>query len=573
MAEDNTQNQYVVLARKYRPQTFEDLLGQDALVQTLTNAIKNNRLHHAYILTGIRGVGKTTTARLIARALNCIGLDGKGGPTIRPCGVCENCKAIAAGRHIDVLELDAASRTGVDDMRELLDGVGYKPTNARYKVYIIDEVHMLSKGAFNALLKTLEEPPAHVKFIFATTEIRKVPVTILSRCQRFDLQRLNIETLVTLFKKIISAEGIEAQDEALEIVARAADGSARDGLSMLDQAIVLGDGKIKTDAVIEMIGLADRNKTLELVEKLISGDMQSVLHNLGNQYQNGANPISILQDLIDVTHMLARAKIVPATLGSEMLSENERKLCEKLSSSISIAVLSRMWQMLIKGISELNSAPMPLKALEMILVRVAYSANLPTPAELLSEVKKKSSLSVISHVNDAKAVQTEPVKQFVAESKAVEEKADNSVNQEAQNTDINFSLNDFVLYLTEHKKLLLLYGVKNDISIEEFASGHIKMAISDKIAPDFMQNFHKELEAASGIKWKVDIRRGPLGETLADKERAALEQDKQSVSEYPLIKAILSEFPGAKIDTLVRKVSREETEDEENLIVNTYDEE
>ena len=573
MAEDNTQNQYVVLARKYRPQTFEDLLGQDALVQTLTNAIKNNRLHHAYILTGIRGVGKTTTARLIARALNCIGLDGKGGPTIRPCGVCENCKAIAAGRHIDVLELDAASRTGVDDMRELLDGVGYKPTNARYKVYIIDEVHMLSKGAFNALLKTLEEPPAHVKFIFATTEIRKVPVTILSRCQRFDLQRLNIETLVTLFKKIITAEGIESQDEALEIVARAADGSARDGLSMLDQAIVLGDGKIKTDAVIEMIGLADRNKTLELFEKLISGDMQSVLHNLGNQYQNGANPTSILQDLIDVTHMLARAKIVPATLGSEMLSESERKLCEKLSSSISIAVLSRMWQMLIKGISELNSAPMPLKALEMILVRVAYSAHLPTPAELLSEVKKKSSLSVISPVNNVKAVQTEPVKQFVAESKAVEEKADNSVNQEAQNTDINFSLNDFVLYLTEHKKLLLLYGVKNDISIEEFASGHIKMAISDKIAPDFMQNFHKELEAASGIKWKVDIRRGPLGETLADKERAALEQDKQSVSEYPLIKAILSEFPGAKIDTLVRKVSREETEDEENLIVNTYDEE
>ena len=235
--------------------------------------------------------------------------------------MCENCKAIAAGRHIDVLELDAASRTGVDDMRELLDGVGYKPTNARYKVYIIDEVHMLSKGAFNALLKTLEEPPAHVKFIFATTEIRKVPVTILSRCQRFDLQRLNIETLVALFKKIITAEGIEAQDEALEIVARAADGSARDGLSMLDQAIVLGDGKIKTDAVIEMIGLADRNKTLELFEQLISGDMQAVLYNLGNQYQNGANPTSILQVLIDVTHMLARAKIVPATLGSDMLSE------------------------------------------------------------------------------------------------------------------------------------------------------------------------------------------------------------------------------------------------------------
>ena len=244
MAETKNNNQYVALARKYRPQRFEDLLGQDALVQTLTNAIKNNRLHHAYILTGIRGVGKTTTARLIARAINCIGPDGKGGPTIHPCGECENCKAIAADRHIDVIELDAASKTGVDDMREILDGVKYKPVSARYKVYIIDEVHMLSKSAFNALLKTLEEPPAHVKFIFATTEIRKVPVTILSRCQRFDLERLSIETLTTLFKKVLAAEKIDAEEEALHLVARAADGSARDGLSMLDQAIVLGDGKI-----------------------------------------------------------------------------------------------------------------------------------------------------------------------------------------------------------------------------------------------------------------------------------------------------------------------------------------
>ncbi|MBQ2810931.1 MAG: DNA polymerase III subunit gamma/tau [Alphaproteobacteria bacterium] len=564
--EDNT-NQYVVLARKYRPQTFEDLLGQDALVQTLTNAIKNNRLHHAYILTGIRGVGKTTTARLIARALNCMGLDGKGGPTIRPCGACENCKAIAAGRHIDVLELDAASRTGVDDMRELLDGVGYKPTNARYKIYIIDEVHMLSKGAFNALLKTLEEPPAHVKFIFATTEIRKVPITILSRCQRFDLQRLNIETLVKLFKKIVTAENIEAQDEALEIVARAADGSARDGLSMLDQAIVLGDGKIKTDTVIEMIGLADRNKTLDLFEKLISGDVASVLHNLSEQYKNGANPLSVLQDLIDITHTIARVKIVPSTLNTQMLSENEKVLCEKLSSDVSIAVLSRMWQMLIKGISELNSAPMPLKALEMILIRVAYSANLPTPMEVLNEVKKNSDVSHVRVAKQAEKMVEKPLeKAEPAEFKAKENKP--------ENIDINFSFNDFVTYLEDNKKMLLLYGVKNDISVEEFGSGHIKMAISDKVAPDFMQNFNKELELASGIKWQVQIRRGPLGETLADKEKNALENDKKSVSEYPLVKAILSEFYGAKIDTLVRKVSDDAQNDEdENLNINIYEEE
>lgn len=573
MALESDKNQYVVLARKYRPQTFEDLLGQDALVQTLTNAIKNNRLHHAYILTGIRGVGKTTTARLIARALNCIGIDGNGGPTIRPCGVCENCKAIAGGRHIDVLELDAASRTGVDDMRELLDGVGYKPTNARYKVYIIDEVHMLSKGAFNALLKTLEEPPAHVKFIFATTEIRKVPITILSRCQRFDLQRLSIETLVTLFKKIVSAEGILAQDEALEIVARAADGSARDGLSMLDQAIVLGDGKIKTDTVIEMIGLADRNKTLQLFEELIAGDMPSVLRNLAEQYKNGANPLSVLQDLIDVTHMLARVKIVPMTLSSQMLSENERKLCEKLSSDVSIAVLSRMWQMLIKGIYEINSAPVPLKALEMILIRVAYSANLPTPIEILSEVKKKSDINYIQPKTTGfiEKKDNKPINVFPISKETQQE----SPEKAPEKTDINFSLQDFVAYLEDHKKMLLLYGVKNDISVEEFASGYIKMAISEKAAPDFMQNFNKELEVASGIKWKVDIRRGPLGETLSDKEKALIEQDKRSVSEYPLVKAILSEFPDAKIDTVIRKVSQEETKEQDNeeFNINTYEEE
>lgn len=326
MAEENTnENQYVVLARKYRPQNFEDLLGQDALVQTLTNAIQNNRLHHAYILTGIRGVGKTTTARLIARALNCTGADGKGGPTIHPCGVCDNCKAIAAGRHMDVMELDAASHTGVDDIRELLDSARYAPTNARYKVYIIDEVHMLSKGAFNALLKTLEEPPAHVKFIFATTEIRKVPVTILSRCQRFDLQRLSVETLTQLFTKILANENITAETEALDIIAKAADGSARDGLSLLDQAIVLSNGNINTDVVKKMLGLADRSQTLTLFENLVNGNMEAVLKDISEQYTNGATPMIVLQDLINITHDLAKVKIIPALLNSTSLSEIEKK--------------------------------------------------------------------------------------------------------------------------------------------------------------------------------------------------------------------------------------------------------
>lgn len=386
MADNNSQ--YVALARKYRPQTFEDLLGQDALVQTLTNAIQNNRLHHAYILTGIRGVGKTTTARLIARAINCTGTDGQGGPTIHPCGVCENCKAIAADRHIDVIELDAASKTGVDDMREILDGVRYKPTMARYKVYIIDEVHMLSKSAFNALLKTLEEPPAHVMFIFATTEIRKVPVTILSRCQRFDLQRISIETLVQLFHKVLAAENIEAENDALHMVARAADGSARDGLSMLDQAIVLGNGKIDDATVKNMLGLADRRQTFTLYEKLLEGNLAAVLEILQQLYKDGATPMLVIQDLVDITHLLAKIKIIPDFINDASVSESDREMCKKLNTA-PIAILSKIWQMLIKGISELQYANVQIDALEMILMRIAYSANLPTPADLLKELKKK----------------------------------------------------------------------------------------------------------------------------------------------------------------------------------------
>lgn len=592
MAEENTDNQYVVLARKYRPQTFEDLLGQDALVQTLTNAIKNNRLHHAYILTGIRGVGKTTTARLIARALNCTGLDGKGGPTIHPCGVCENCRAIAAGRHIDVMELDAASRTGVDDMRELLDGVRYKPTNARYKVYIIDEVHMLSKGAFNALLKTLEEPPAHVKFIFATTEIRKVPVTILSRCQRFDLQRLSIETLMQLFHKIIAAENLKADEEALEMVARAADGSARDGLSMLDQAIVLGDGKIKTETVIEMIGLADRTQTLALFEHLIAGSIPDVLKNLQLQYKNGANPMAVLQDLIDVTHMLTKAKIVPAALNTEMLSENDRELCTKLAGSLSVAVLSRMWQMMLKGLTELNSAPAPLDALEMILIRIAYSASLPTPAELLEEVKKKSDLNPIAPKISVSTPQIatvhtmpQPANSFVAKPTITPapQPEVKSVSAPAPTPSAPCPMNNIsqlAAYLEEHKKMRLEYSLKNDVSIENFGNWQIELTLSDKAPVDFVSNLRQVLTEATGGEWQIIQHRGTLGETLADKENAAIDADKRSAAEHPLVKAVYAEFKGARIDTITRKISEtapedsdtEEENDKENT-TQTYEEE
>lgn len=555
MAEEED-NQYVVLARKYRPQNFEDLLGQDALVQTLTNAIKNNRLHHAYILTGIRGVGKTTTARLIAKALNCTGLDGKGGPTIHPCGVCENCKAIAAGRHIDVMELDAASRTGVDDIREILDGVRYKPTNARYKIYIIDEVHMLSKNAFNALLKTLEEPPAHVKFIFATTEIRKVPVTVLSRCQRFDLQRLTIEDLTKLFNKIVAAENLKAEDEALHMIAKAADGSARDGLSLLDQAISLGAGVVKTDIVKEMIGLADRSQTFELFEKLVLGDTKETIIKLQEQYKNGANPTTLLQDLINITHLLAKTKLVPSFVNDPSLSEAEKELCQRLGAKVSIAVLSKMWQMMIKGLGELQVAPVQIDALEMILIRIAYSASLPTPYELLNDVKKNSNLSLS---RPAAAATSAPAPVF-REAPAAEPDSELSDTPKFQAFD---RLTDLVNYLEQKKMPLAEYALKNDVSVSEFSNGFIKMTVSEKIHPDFILNLHKILTEATGLTWKIELSRGALGVTLADLERAAEEEEKRNIMEYPLVKAIMAEFKGAKIETATRRIT--ETDDDEEI--------
>ena len=566
MADNN--NQYVALARKYRPQTFEDLLGQDALVQTLTNAIQNNRLHHAYILTGIRGVGKTTTARLIARAINCTGTDGKGGPTIHPCGECENCKAIAADRHIDVIELDAASKTGVDDMREILDGVRYKPTMARYKVYIIDEVHMLSKSAFNALLKTLEEPPAHVMFIFATTEIRKVPVTILSRCQRFDLQRISIETLVKLFHKVLTAENIEAEDEALHAVARAADGSARDGLSMLDQAIVLGNGKIDANTVKNMLGLADRQQTFTMYEKLLEGNVAEVLQILHQLYTDGATPMLVIQDLVDITHLLAKVKILPDYINDSSISENDREMCKKLNTA-PIAILSKIWQMLIKGISELQYANVQIDALEMILMRITYSANMPTPADLLKELKKKSGLNKAAAPNKIALTTTAAA---VSETHIASELTEDN-GFELSNPE------DLAKLLNTKRQMLLLYAVKNDMSFKEFAAGRMHIALSEKADKDLIANLRKFLAKETGVSWVIDIDYEPLGETLAYKETKELERDKKNISEYPLVKAILSEFNGAKIETVIRKaVEDAENEEAADFIIpeensETYEEE
>tara|TARA_R110002110_G_scaffold27701_2_gene100372 strand:+ start:4135 stop:6234 length:2100 start_codon:yes stop_codon:yes gene_type:complete len=381
---------YRVLARKYRPSDFSSLIGQEAMVQTLSNAIASGRLAHAFILTGVRGVGKTSTARIIARALNCTGPDGSGEPTAEPCGVCENCVAIAEDRHVDVMEMDAASRTGVDDIRELIDGVLYRPVSARYKIYIIDEVHMLSRNAFNALLKTLEEPPEHVKFIFATTEIRKVPVTVLSRCQRFDLRRVKFDVLVDHFARIAEIEGATIARGAIGLIARAADGSVRDGLSLLDQAIAHSgpETEINEDIVRDMLGVAERVQVFDLFEQLMKGEIAAALTRFDSMYHAGADPVTILQDLAELTHWLTRLKAAPDAAEATPTSDLDLDRGRDVSGRLAMSALARTWQMLLKGLSEVRNAPSAAQAAEMVLVRIAYTAELPSPAEAIAALDK-----------------------------------------------------------------------------------------------------------------------------------------------------------------------------------------
>src|SRR5439155_13460053 len=366
---------YRVLARKYRPQTFAELIGQDAMVKTLANAIARGRVAHAFLLTGVRGVGKTSTARLIAKSLNCVGPDGQGGPTITPCNVCEPCRAISEGRHIDVIEMDAASHTGIDDIREIIDAVRYASVSARYKIYIIDEVHMLSKSAFNALLKTLEEPPEHVKFLFATTEVNKVPVTVLSRCQRFDLRRISAEKLAAHFTEVAKLEGVEIEPEAVGMIARAAEGSARDGLSILDQAIAHGAGTVTAEQVRDMLGLADRGRIRRLLQLVLSGDANATLTELDEAHELGIDPTQLLRGLMEALHSATRAKA--GARSDALQSAEERESAGQMAGALSWGTIHRLWQMLLKGLQDVEIAPDPREAAEMALLRLIHAADLP----------------------------------------------------------------------------------------------------------------------------------------------------------------------------------------------------
>ena len=380
---DSSSPAYRVLARKYRPETFADLVGQDAMVRTLKNAFETGRIAQAFIMTGIRGTGKTTTARIIAKGMNCIGPDGNGGPTTDPCGVCEHCMAIMEGRHVDVMEMDAASRTGVGDIREIIDSVHYRAASARYKIYIIDEVHMLSTSAFNALLKTLEEPPEHVKFIFATTEIRKVPVTVLSRCQRFDLRRIDPEQMITMLRRIADAEKAQIADDALALITRAAEGSARDATSLLDQAISHGAGETTAEQVRAMLGLADRGRVLDLFDLIMKGDAAGALGELSGQYAEGADPMAVLRDLAEIAHWVSVVKITPEAAEDPTIGPDERDRGRAMAEALPMRVLTRMWQMLLKSLEEVAQAPNSMMAAEMAVIRMTHVAELPAPEDLV----------------------------------------------------------------------------------------------------------------------------------------------------------------------------------------------
>jgi DNA polymerase-3 subunit gamma/tau len=548
---------YRVLARKYRPRDFSGLIGQEALVRTLTNAIAQGRLAHGFMLTGVRGVGKTTTARILARCFNCVGTDGKGGPTAEPCGSCEHCRAIAEDRHVDVIEMDAASRTGIDDIRELIDGVRYRPIGARYKIYIIDEVHMLSEKAFNALLKTLEEPPEHVKFIFATTEIRKVPVTVLSRCQRFDLRRIGVEELTGYFLKIAAAEGAKISDSAAAMIARAADGSARDGLSLLDQAIALSHGAIDEAQVRDMLGLADRTQLIDLYDDMLKGNAAEALRRLNGMHQSGADATIVLQDMLELTHWLTRAKITSEPLSDPATPEAERAWGAKVTPDLSIPVLARLWQMLLKGLGEVQAAPHPLAAAEMVLIRLMHAAHLPDPADLVRRLSEGNGASAPAPKASGDGGRSAPgptprlqTQQQIVPQAAMPRTAPQAALPQPQ------SFGDVVALFHAKREAILAAHLLSDVHLVQFEVGRIDFRPGERAPSNLPNRVAACLAEWTGKRWLVSVSAHAGDPTLKQQAAALAQAQREEAAQHPLIQAVLAAFPGATIDE-VRDLGQE----------------
>ena len=521
---------YRVLARKYRPQTFSELIGQEPMVRTLANAIARDRLAHAFLMTGVRGVGKTSTARLIAKALNCIGPDGTGGPTIDPCGQCEPCLAIAGGRHMDVIEMDAASHTGVDDVREIIEAVRYSAVSARYKIYIIDEVHMLSRNAFNALLKTLEEPPAHVKFLFATTEVDKLPVTVLSRTQRFDLRRIHAEQLEQHFQMICEKEGVEAEAEALHMIAAAAEGSVRDGLSILDQAIAHADldkahedgGKVTAARVRSMLGLADKTAQRRLLGDILGGDAKALLAGIGDQYALGVEPLALMRGLMDLVHRITVAQVSggePAAPSAE-----ERAALQDWAGRLSAGQLHRLWQLLLKGHDEVRGAPDPLVSAQMALLRVLHAADLPDPGKLAKKLEHLGQGGIPAQASGTGATPDAPAAKL----------------DWAQ-------LVEQVSRSRAAGHMLLANRMKMQVRVVSLEPGRLTFQRAEGFSDDLVSDMRAALSALHGERWDVELAEGDAAPTLVEQAEAGRAAERQKVLDDPLVAATLSAFPGAEI--------------------------
>ena len=550
---------YLVLARKYRPSTFADLIGQEAMVTTLRNAFATDRIAQGYMLTGVRGVGKTTTARILSRALN-YQTDTIDRPTFDMEGFGRHCAEIMEGRHPDVLEMDAASNTGVDNMREIIESARYRPMVARTKVYLIDEVHMLSKGAFNALLKTLEEPPEHVKFIFATTEVRKVPVTVLSRTQRFDLRRVDVPVLMQHFKTIVGKEGATAEDDALALIARAAQGSVRDGLSLLDQALAMGAGSIRTDSVRAMLGLADRGRIFDLLEQLMAGAAGEALGLMAGLHRDGAEPGQILADLAEAVHTTTRAKTLGIAAAGEGLSAEERSRAGALGGRLSVPILARAWQMLLKGLEEVADAPSPAAAAEMVLIRLAYTADLPAPDELMRTLAGGGTAA-----GGARA----PVKPTPAARPALHsslDESDDGAGDEsglgdeegldepgptAEGVPVLRSFADVVAHAGTRREAKLKVHLEEHVSLVKFdPAGSIELHLLAGAPKELGNELREKLNAWTGGRWMVALSKAPgerpIGEVMREREAAEL----RDIEQHPAVAAVLQEFPDARVTSV-----------------------
>ena len=571
---DTAEDAYQVLARKYRPQDFSALIGQESMVRVLRNAFEKDRIHHAYVLTGVRGIGKTTTARIIAKGLNCIGADGKGGPTVEPCGACEHCTAIMDSRHVDVIEMDAASNTGIDDVREVIEAAKYRPAMARYKVFIIDETHMLSKQAFNGLLKTLEEPPAHVKFLFATTEIRKMPVTVLSRCQRFDLRRIEPEQLIAHLSAVCDAEGVSIEAEALALIARAAEGSVRDSLSLLDQAIA--DGGTDAAAVRGMLGLADRARVLDLLGLIMKGDAKTAIEELRDQHRSGADPEAVLRDLAETVHWLSTLKISPDLGENPALAAQTMTQGKKMAGQLGMRVLARTWQMLLKALEELARAPSAIMAAEMTIIRLCAVSDLPTPEELVKKLGNEtgggntkgggggspasppqqggsgpgSRLSLAaSNTDPAPRIDTvtAPDVQAVATDTAR----------------LPQSFKAVVALVREKKDGELLYDIETGIRLISYSPGRIELQLAQGAREDLPGRLLQALSKWTNHRWIVTVGDAAGDRTIAEMRSLHTQSLEARVRKNPLVAAGLNLFKGAELLVIPRQ--RQNGDDAEEM--------